>query len=570
MPENKSRFVLVTQQAFALAVVTAVAISATGVVELEIVAPAEAGASSGSMAAPATAGGSATATPASLVSAQPVKPTVRTVPLAGATSGQDGLPSQSGKRSSSAQKIRVVSPVEPATGLAVVGVTWKDGSSLTEKDITVSVRSRESGTWSGWQEMHYDAEHAPDDGTAEEDASSGRVVRAGTDAVVVGHVDDVQVKAVTTTGRTPDRPVAGPGGPRQGRLSHPREARARRHDVGRRGHVRAHGEDRGRDDHVRGRRNRGAGRRVDARGPRAGHLLAGPVGRRRVAARPPVAALRRHPGRLRPPHRQRQRLQPRRGARHHARHLRLPHPGAGLERHRLQLPRRPVRPHLGGPVRRGGPRRGRRAHPELQRALLRHVGDRQLRPRPAQRGDGERLRRAVRLEALPGRHPGRRHPPARREHLVPGRQRSPGRRVHRLPRPLPLRPDPGHPDPGGRDPGRRRSCRSDRSGVTALGQPLRLGLARPRRPRRGHPPRDDRPHGRPAVLPVRGNGQRLLGRQGPGGRHRRPRRGRQGRPAGSLRRLRGDLVLPRHRGRWPRRAHRAGPVRQPRPAHRRR
>ena len=39
----------------------------------------------------------------------------------------------------------------------------------------------------------------------------------------------------------------------------------------------------------------------------------------------------------------------RRGARHPAQHLRLPHPVPGLERHRLQLPRRPVRPDLGGP-----------------------------------------------------------------------------------------------------------------------------------------------------------------------------------------------------------------------------
>jgi len=41
MPEMKSRFVLLCQQAFTLAVVGTVAASALGVVELKIVAPTE-------------------------------------------------------------------------------------------------------------------------------------------------------------------------------------------------------------------------------------------------------------------------------------------------------------------------------------------------------------------------------------------------------------------------------------------------------------------------------------------------------------------------------------------------
>ena len=69
----------------------------------------------------------------------------------------------------------------------------------------------------------------------------------------------------------------------------------------------------------------------------------------------------------------------------HPQHLRLPHAVPRLERHRLQLPRRPVRPDLGGPLRRRRPARRRRPHPRLQRLLLRDVGDRQLRDRPARR-----------------------------------------------------------------------------------------------------------------------------------------------------------------------------------------
>ena len=69
------------------------------------------------------------------------------------------------------------------------------------------------------------------------------------------------------------------------------------------------------------------------------------------------------------------------GPGHPAQHLRLPREVPRLERHRLQLPRRPVRPDLGGPLRRHRQGRRRRAHPGLQRLRVRDVGDRQLRRR---------------------------------------------------------------------------------------------------------------------------------------------------------------------------------------------
>ena len=89
-------------------------------------------------------------------------------------------------------------------------------------------------------------------------------------------------------------------------------------------------------------------------GPPADDLHPRAVGRQRAAPRR-AAALRLDQRRLRAPHRQRQRLLARRGAGHPAQHLRLPHPVPRLERHRLQLPRRPVRPDLGGPLRRRRP-----------------------------------------------------------------------------------------------------------------------------------------------------------------------------------------------------------------------
>ena len=110
-----------------------------------------------------------------------------------------------------------------------------------------------------------------------------------------------------------------------------------------------------------------------------GHLRAADrharrVGRGRVAAFR-VTLLRPRQDGLRPPHRQRQRLHARRRPRAHARRLRLPHQEPGLERHRLQLPRRPLRDHLRGTVRRHGPRRHRRAGVRLQHRQHRHLGD---------------------------------------------------------------------------------------------------------------------------------------------------------------------------------------------------
>ena len=81
--------------------------------------------------------------------------------------------------------------------------------------------------------------------------------------------------------------------------------------------------------------------------------------------------LRRGQGGDRPPHRDRERLLGRGGAGHRARDLPLPPQRKRLERHRLQLPRRPLRHDLRGP--RGRDRRGgrRRPRPGLQLADVR-------------------------------------------------------------------------------------------------------------------------------------------------------------------------------------------------------
>ena len=67
---------------------------------------------------------------------------------------------------------------------------------MDHDEILIEVRTLDAGRWSGWQEMHYDDNHAPD-------PASPETYRAGTDAVVVGDVDDVQVRATTDGAQLP-------------------------------------------------------------------------------------------------------------------------------------------------------------------------------------------------------------------------------------------------------------------------------------------------------------------------------------------------------------------------------
>ena len=189
----------------------------------------------------------------------------------------------------------------------------------------------------------------------------------------------------------------------------------------------------------------------EADGRAADDLLPRPVGRRREHPRQERPALRHDQRRLRAPHGQRQRLHRGPGAGDPAQHLRLPREVPRLERHRLQLPRRPVRPDLGGPLRRHRQAGRGRAHAQLQRLLLRDVGHRQLRDRPADRRDAAGLRPALRVEAVAARGQPRVDLAEDRPRHLPGHQRPPRRRLDRLPGQVPLRPAPA--DPAVRRPG---------------------------------------------------------------------------------------------------------------------
>ena len=169
--------VLACQTFLATAAVAAVSLPAVSVVQLDIVDPGpHAGATPG-----------ATSAEASMVSTAPVEPTVEEVDLT--------APSVEKEHEDFAVLSRPIS----VDGYATVGITWESDREWDEDQIALSVRTRQDGAWSLWQEMHYDPEHEPDPGGPEAEA----VARPGTDAVVVGDVDKVQVRARTVTGAAP-------------------------------------------------------------------------------------------------------------------------------------------------------------------------------------------------------------------------------------------------------------------------------------------------------------------------------------------------------------------------------
>ena len=203
MPENRSRFVLWCQQILAIGTVVAVAAPAASIVTLDIVAP-----------SPETVTGGISVPPLeSLVASEPVRPAVMEIPvrgisaaglkaLTGKTRSQENAESPQLRLASAEQQsnleLAALTAPEPVSGYATVGVTWKHGAVVDEEDITVSVRSLEDGAWSGWEQIEYHDDHAPDPGSEE-----ARNARPGTDPLVVGSVEEVQVKAETATGEAP-------------------------------------------------------------------------------------------------------------------------------------------------------------------------------------------------------------------------------------------------------------------------------------------------------------------------------------------------------------------------------
>ncbi len=198
---SQARFITLCQQLLALAVVAALLAPASGVFTLDVVREAPRGSASGSGASLVSATVPETAVEPEVteipLTAAPTKPagkqdlTVNGRGAAGAAAGQPAAPAT-----------HVTSGAEPVSGFGAVGITWGQGQNLAEDEITLKVRTRTGAKWSGWSELEYHDEHAPDAGSA--DASTAR---PGTEPLFVGEVDDVQV-SVDTEGATLPRDLS--------------------------------------------------------------------------------------------------------------------------------------------------------------------------------------------------------------------------------------------------------------------------------------------------------------------------------------------------------------------------
>ena len=209
MAPRRSAFVTACQQALALAVVATALTPAAGVVSLEVVGqPPSAGPPSNGRAGAASPGpdspslaaySRANAVPSRVPTAV-VEPDVDEYQLTsphGARVAPQAL--QADEDDAGRAGTEVTSRPEPVTGYGAVGVTWQHGVTPPEGSVAVRVRTRHDGVWSSWTPVGYDPEHGPDPGSEE-----ARHARPGTDVVLVGDVDRVQVQVRTEQQAPPD------------------------------------------------------------------------------------------------------------------------------------------------------------------------------------------------------------------------------------------------------------------------------------------------------------------------------------------------------------------------------
>jgi uncharacterized protein with LGFP repeats len=196
-PERHRRFVTLCQQMLALAVVVAVLTPAARTVTMDVrpaepanVVPAEVSLRSAAFAS---------AVPARPVAAE-VEEYALTAP-AGRLRARVDLKARTKAARGGGRTI--TSKALPVDGYGTVGVTWSKGSSISDDDINVRVRTRQQGRWSGWTKAEYHDEHGPDPKTRE-----GKRARPGTDALLVGDVDAVQVKVATKKAAPADMRLA--------------------------------------------------------------------------------------------------------------------------------------------------------------------------------------------------------------------------------------------------------------------------------------------------------------------------------------------------------------------------
>lgn len=98
---------------------------------------------------------------------------------------------------------QIVTDALPVTGYGAIGVTWEHGTELSEDAVGMRARTYSDGRWSGWTELEYHDDHGPDPTTAE-----GRRSRPGSEPLLVGEVDKVQVRIDTDRAAPADLSLA--------------------------------------------------------------------------------------------------------------------------------------------------------------------------------------------------------------------------------------------------------------------------------------------------------------------------------------------------------------------------
>jgi hypothetical protein len=203
MPPSKTRFVTACQQMLALGVVLAALTPAAGVITLDVVREDPAGPGHASQRGPAAghlAAYSRAQVRPSVVPAEVVDPEVTEYALTAPSGSKGAATSLSARTTTGAERgsTAVTSTPEPVTGYGAVGVTWSPGQTVPEERLDLTVRTRTDEGWSEWMELEYHDEHGPDPSTRE-----GRLARPGSDVLLVGEVDQVQVRALTAEGPVP-------------------------------------------------------------------------------------------------------------------------------------------------------------------------------------------------------------------------------------------------------------------------------------------------------------------------------------------------------------------------------
>ena len=224
---SRSRYVTLCQQSLVTAAVLAVGLSAAGVKTLDIVpqpgtaAGAREGTPGEGQAGPSTVPGSASqalaeeAPEKAEVDTAPVTPKVREVSVTTAPAKQSARQTEPDRTDATEQsqapapKTKQTAPAKPGVvesapqkveGYATIGVTWKHGVTYTDDQIAIQVRTQDKGVWSKWMKVDYHDDHGPDGASSEEESARER---PGTDALVIGDVDQVQMRAETTDGSVP-------------------------------------------------------------------------------------------------------------------------------------------------------------------------------------------------------------------------------------------------------------------------------------------------------------------------------------------------------------------------------